>query len=440
MKETKVGSYRWTICSLLFFAMTVNYIDRQVLSLLKPILGKKFNWTESDYANIVIAFQFGYALGMLGAGRIIDKIGTKLGYALSLTLWSVVAILQAIATGTFSLGVFRFLLGITEAGSFPAAIKTTAEWFPKKERALATGIFNTGTTAGAIITPLIVPWIAVNYGWQTAFIATGLIGLLWLIFWFAIYEIPAKHKRLTKTEYEYIHSDEEELTVVDGRKKEDWPKISWSKLLTYKQTWAFMVGKFLTDGVWWFFLFWLPAFLTEEYKLVGVQVSFPVALVYIMSIFGSVLGGYMPIWLIKKKGWDMVRARKTSMFISAVFPLMVIFSQLAGSFNMWYAVIIIGIAVSAHQAWSANFFTIVSDMFPKTYVASVWGIGGGAGAVGSIILAKIAGSLFDHYKSLGHLQTGYYIMFFVCGFAYLIAWTIIFKILVPDMKPVKKEI
>lgn len=434
MGGPKIGSYRWTICSLLFFAMTVNYLDRQVISLLKPILSKKFNWTESDYANIVIAFQLGYALGMLGAGRIIDKIGTKLGYALSLTLWSIVAILQAFARGTFSLGIFRLLLGVTEAGSFPAAIKTTAEWFPKKERALATGIFNSGTTAGAIITPLTVPWIAIHYGWQMAFIATAAIGLLWLIFWFVMYEVPAKHKKLSKTEYDYIHSDNEELTLVDG--KEEGPKISWSKLLTYKQTWAFMVGKFLTDGVWWFFLFWLPAFLIEEYKLVGVEVSFPIALVYIMSIFGSVIGGYLPIWYMKSKGWDIVRARKTSMFLSALFPLLVIFAQRAGSYNMWYAVIIIGIAVSAHQAWSANFFTIVSDMFPKNYIASVWGIGGGAGAFGSIILAKVAGLLFDHYKRLGHLEIGYYIMFFICGFAYLIAWTVIFRILVPKMKPI----
>lgn len=433
MKD-KIGSYRWSICSLLFFAMTVNYLDRQVISLLKPILSKKFNWTESDYANIVIAFQFGYAVGMLIAGRIIDKIGTKLGYALSLTLWSVTAILQAFATGTISLGILRLFLGISEAGSFPAAIKTTAEWFPKRERALATGFFNSGTTAGAIIAPLIVPWIAIHYGWQMAFIATAAIGLLWLIFWFSMYKIPARHKKLSKAEYDYIHSDNDELVIVDG--KEDVPKISWTKLLTYKQTWAFMIGKFLTDGVWWFFLFWLPAFLIQQYKLVGVEVSFPIALVYIMSIFGSVAGGYLPIWFIRNKGWGIVRARKTSMFLAALFPLLVVFSQWAGSYNMWYAVIIIGIAVSAHQAWSANFFTIVSDMFPKNYVASVFGIGGGAGALGSIILAKVTGLLFDHYKRLGHLEIGYYIMFFVCGFAYLVAWTVIFKILVPQMKPI----
>jgi ACS family hexuronate transporter-like MFS transporter len=431
MKETKIGNYRWTIGCLLFFAMTVNYLDRQVISLLKPILSKKFNWNESDYANIVIAFQLGYAVGMLGAGRLIDKIGTKLGYALSLTLWSIVGVLQAFAGGTLGLGILRFFLGVTEAGSFPAAVKTTAEWFPKKERALATGVFNTGTTAGAILAPLTVPWIAVHYGWQMAFIATGAIGLFWLIFWFRMYEIPAKHKKLTKAEYEHIHSDNEEITIVNG--KEESPKISWKKLLTYKQTWAFLIGKFFTDGVWWFFLFWLPAFLIQQYKLVGVEVSFPIALVYIMSIFGSIIGGYLPMWYMKVKGWDIVRARKTSMFLCALFPLLVMFAQWAGSFNMWFAVIIIGIAVSAHQAWSANFFTIVSDMFPKSCTASVFGIGGFAGAIGSIILAKVAGLLFDHYKRLGHLETGYYIMFFVCGFAYVITWTVIFKILVPKL-------
>ena len=435
MQDKKTGSYRWVVSSLLFFAMTVNYLDRQVISLLKPILASKFNWDESDYANIVIVFQLGYALGMLGAGRVIDKIGSKIGYALALTLWSIVSLLQALAGGTASLAIFRFFLGVTEAGSFPAAIKTTAEWFPRHERALATGIFNSGTTAGAILAPLMVPFIAENYGWQMAFVLTTVVGMVWLIFWFALYEVPAKQKRLSRAEYDYIYSDSEELKLVDG--KEEQPKISWFRLLSFKQTWAFMIGKFLTDGIWWFFLFWLPAFLAEEYKLTGVQVSFPVALVYIMSVFGSVLGGYLPSWYLKHKNWTLVKARKTSMLIAAVLPLVVIFAQKAGGYNMWYAVIIIGIAVSAHQAWSANFFTIVSDMFPVNCIASVWGMGGFFGAVGSILLAKVVGLLFDHYKKLGHIQVGYYIMFFVCGFAYLIAWTIIFKVLVPKMTRVQ---
>lgn len=429
------GNYRWTICALIFFATTINYLDRQVISLLKPFLEKEFNWSESDYSNIVIAFQFAYAIGMLGVGRIIDKIGTKIGYALSLILWSIAAIAHAFATSTLDFGIFRAFLGITEAGNFPAAIKATAEWFPKKERALATGIFNSGTNIGAIVAPLVVPWIAVNYSWQMAFIATGAVGFLWLIFWFLMYEVPEKHKKLSKAEYEYIHSDNEQLIIRDG--KEEGPKISWINLLTFKQTWAFITGKFLTDGVWWFFLFWLPAFLIAEYGLAGMEVSFPIAVVYTMTCFGSILGGWLPMWFVKNKGWNIVRARKTSMLIYALFPLLVIFSQQAGSYNMWYAVIVIGIAASAHQAWSANIFTTVSDMFPKSSVGSVIGMGGMAGGFGGMIMAKMAGLLFDHYKSLGHIQTGYYIMFFVCGVAYLIAWFIMFRLLVPQMTPIR---
>lgn len=428
-------NYRWTICSLVFFATTVNYLDRQVISLLKPILEKEFSWSETDYSNIVISFQLAYAIGMLGIGRIIDKIGTKLGYALSLFLWSIASIMHAFATSTFGFGVYRALLGVTEAGNFPSAIKTIAEWFPRKERALATGIFNSGTNVGAVIAPLVVPWIAINYSWQIAFIATGAVGFLWLIFWFFLYEIPAKHKKLSKAEFDYIHSDNEEIAVVDG--KEAAPQISWGKLLTYKQTWAFISGKFLTDGIWWFFLFWLPAFLIAEYGLVGMQVSFPIAVVYFMTTFGSVLGGYLPMWFVKNKGWDIVRARKTSMLIYAFFPLLVIFSQQAGTYNMWYAVIIIGIAASAHQAWSANIFTTVSDMFPKSSIGSVIGMGGMAGGLGGIAIARLAGKLFDHYKALGQIQTGYYIMFFVCGVAYIIAWVVMFKLLVPKMEKIR---
>ncbi|HEY0772008.1 MAG TPA: MFS transporter [Sphingobacteriaceae bacterium] len=432
-KKSKIGNYRWTICSLVFFATTINYLDRQVISLLKPILEKEFSWTESDYSNIVIAFQLAYALGMLGVGRIIDKIGTKLGYALSLLLWSIASILHAFATSTFSFGVYRAFLGVTEAGNFPAAIKTVAEWFPKKERALATGIFNSGTNVGAIVAPIVVPWIAVKWGWEMAFIITGAVGLIWLIFWFLMYDVPSKHKRLSKEEFDYIHSDNEE----PAEKEAAGPKISWTKLLTYKQTWAFITGKFLTDGVWWFFLFWLPAFLIAEYGLVGTQISFPIAVVYTMTCFGSILGGFLPMWFVKNKGWDIVRARKTSMFIYALFPLLVIFSQQAGTYNMWFAVIIIGIAASAHQAWSANIFTTVSDMFPKSSIGSVIGIGGMAGGFGGMILAKLAGLLFDHYKTLGHIQTGYYIMFFVCGIAYILAWLIMFRILIPKMTRIR---
>jgi ACS family hexuronate transporter-like MFS transporter len=433
--QSKIGKYRWTICSLVFYATTINYLDRQVISLLKPTLEKEFNWTESDYSNIVVAFQFAYAVGMVGAGRIIDKIGTKLGYAITLTLWSIASVLHAFATGTLSFAFFRALLGVSEAGNFPAAFKTIAEWFPKKERAFAGGIFNSGTNVGAILAPLLVPYIAINYSWKIAFIATGAIGFIWLIFWFIWYEVPAKQKRLSKAEFDYIHSDIESPSPHAGEEKK--PATSWGKLLSYKQTWAFIAGKFLTDGIWWFFLFWLPAFLASQYNLVGMQVSLPIAFVYTLAGVASIFGGWLPMWFVKDKGWNIIRARKTSMLIYAFFPLLVMVSQAAGSFGMWYAVIIIGIAASAHQAWSANLFTTVSDMFPKSTVASVVGIGGMAGALGGMAVATVAGLLFDYYKGLGHIETGYYILFLYCGLGYLLAWFIMFRILVPKMTPVE---
>ena len=436
--QSKVGKYRWTICSLVFYATTINYLDRQVVSLLKPTLETEFNWTESDYSNIVVAFQFAYALGMVGAGRIIDKIGTKLGYAITLTLWSIASILHAFATGTLSFTILRAFLGFTEAGNFPAAFKAVAEWFPKKERAFAGGIFNSGTNVGAILAPLLVPYLAINYSWKIAFIATGAIGFIWLIFWFLLYEVPAKQKRLSKDEFDYIHSDVEDSSSVIGH--EGKPKISWIQLLGYKQTWAFIAGKFLTDGIWWFLLFWLPAFLYSEYKLIGMQVSLPIAFVYTLAGVASIFGGWLPMWFVKNKEWDIIRARKTSMLIFAFFPLLIIFSQAAGDFQMWYAIIIIGIAASAHQAWSANLFTTVSDMFPKNSIASVIGVGGMAGALGGMLIAAIAGRLFDYYKALGNIQTGYYILFLYCGVGYLLAWLIMFKLLVPKMEPVNYKV
>ncbi len=432
--ELKIGNFRWTICSLVFFATTINYLDRQVISLLKPTLEKEFNWSESDYSNIVVAFQFAYAIGMISVGRMIDKIGTKLGYALTLIFWSMASILHAFATGTLSFMIYRAFLGFTEAGNFPAGIKTIAEWFPQKERAYATGIFNSGTNVGAIIAPVVVPWLAIHYSWQIAFVATGAIGFIWLIFWFLLYEIPSKHKRLSKAEYDFIHSDVKEETKTD--QPGVYKKVLWVDIIKYKQAWTYILGKFFTDGIWWFMLFWTPAFLKAQYGLQGMQVSIPIAVVYTMAGVASIFGGWLPMWLVKNKGWSIVRARKTSMLIYACFPLMVIFSQAAGSYNMWYAIIIIGIAASAHQAWSANLYTTVSDMFPKRLVATVIGTGGMVGSIGGMGVAKVAGILFDHYKALGHIQTGYYIMFIISGLAYLVAWFIMFKILVPDMPKV----
>jgi MFS transporter, ACS family, hexuronate transporter len=430
--QQAIGKYRWTICSMVFFATTINYLDRAVISLLKSDLTKEFHWSESDYSDLVIAFQICYGLGMLGVGRIIDKIGTKLGYAVSIVAWSLAAIGHALVKTTFGFFIARGALGVTESGNFPAAIKTIAEWFPKKERAFATGIFNSGTNIGAIIAPLTVPLIAASMGWRWAFILTGSIGFIWIIFWFIIYEIPAKHKRLSKAEYDYIHSDTDEEQ--NDNISDKGIKVSWFRLLSFNQTWAFALGKFLTDPVWWFYLFWLPAFLKAQYHLEGTGVSLPVALVYTLSSIGSIGGGWMPMFLINK-GWSVFRARKTSMLIYALCVLPVVLAQWLGSFNMWFAVMIIGFAAAAHQAWSANIFTTTSDMFPKKTVASVTGIGGMAGAVGGILIAWVAGLLFDHFKALGSIETGYYIMFIICGLAYVTAW-IIMHFLVPKMKKI----
>lgn len=433
MNASKIGYYRWTICSLVFFATTINYLDRSVISLLKPFLEKQYTWTEQDYAHIVIAFQVAYALGLLTVGRLIDKIGTKMGYGFSTLVWSIAAIGHALANSTFGFGVARAALGVSEAGNFPAAIKTVAEWFPKKERALATGIFNSGTNIGAVIAPLTVPWIAVTMGWKWAFILTGAVGFIWIIFWFLMYEIPARHKHLSKAEHDYILSDNEDpLTATPDHKVAE---VSWLKILSFRQTWAFVFGKFLTDPVWWFYLFWLPAFLKAQYHIEGTASALPIAAVYTMTTFGSVYGGYLPLYFVNK-GWAVYRARKTSMLIYAFFVIPVVFAQWAGSYNMWYAVLIIGLAASAHQAWSANIFTTASDMFPKRAVASVTGIGGMAGAIGGILIAWVSGILFDHYKALGNIETGYYIMFIVCGSAYIVAW-LVMHYLAPRLRMVQ---
>lgn len=428
--QEKIGKYRWTICTLVFFATTINYVDRAVISLLKSQLEKEFSWTESDYSNIVVAFQVSYALGLLGVGRLIDKLGTKLGYAFSLIAWSLAAIGHALVKSTMGFVTARAALGISEAGNFPAAIKTTAEWFPKKERAFATGLFNSGTNVGAILAPLTVPFIAAQWGWQWAFILTGMIGLLWLIFWFWLYEHPSKQKRLGAAEYAYIHSDPDEPAA---NTKE--APVQWSKLLTFRQTWAFVLGKFLTDPIWWFYLFWLPGFLKAQYGIDGTGVALPIALVYTISTAGSIIGGWLPLYFINRS-WAVFQARKTAMLIYACCVLPVIFAQRLGTLNMWAAVGIIGLAAAAHQAWSANIYTTVSDMFPKRAVASVTGIGGMAGGVGGILIAKLAGALFDYYKAQGHIETGYGIMFFISGVAYLIAW-ILMQMLVPKMKKIE---
>jgi ACS family hexuronate transporter-like MFS transporter len=394
----QIGKYRWTICTLVFFATTVNYLDRQVLSLLKDTLEVQFNWSDSDYANIVAAFQFVYAISMFFAGRFIDWLGTKAGYAWSLIVWSFAAMAHALARSTGGFMISRALLGFGESGNFPAAIKTVAEWFPKKERALATGILNSGTNVGAILAPLLVPWIVKHWGWQAAFLIIGGVGFTWLIFWFWLYEVPTKSKRVEKPEFDYIHSDNVDDTPATEEKSGE--KVSWFRLLRFKQTWAFSFGKFMTDGIWWFYLFWLPAFLKAQYGMTGMQVAFPLAVLYTLSTVGSITGGLFPMYFIKK-GYDPYTGRMRAMLIIALFPLIVLLAQPLGGITYWIPVFLIGIGTAAHQAWSANIFTTVSDMFPKKTVGSVTGIGGMAGGLGGIVVNKASGWIFDGFRSSG---------------------------------------
>ena len=431
--NNKVGNYRWTICALVFFATTVNYLDRQVISLLKSVLSTELKWDDGDYANIEIAFKLFYSFGMLIAGRVVDKLGTKKGYAVATGLWSLAAVGHAFASSAFGFMIARAFLGITEAGNFPAAIKSTAEWFPKKERALATGIFNSGTNIGAIVAPLTVPFIAVAWGWQWAFILTGLIGFIWLVLWQKHYTHPRDSKKLSQAEYDYIHSDKEDEEIEKNVVTE---KVPWLKLLGYRQTWAFAIGKFLTDPVWWFYLFWLPDFLQSEYKLTLTEIAIPVAVVYMISTIGSVGGGYLPMAFMNRN-MPAFKARKTAMLIFALCVAPVVLAQYAGKVNMWLAVLVIGFAASAHQAWSANIFTTVSDMFPKKATASVTGIGGMMGGMGGILLTwAVQKNLFVYYRSINQIETAYFIMFLICGGAYLLAW-LIMHFLVPRMKKIE---
>lgn len=411
-------------------ATTINYLDRQVISLLKSVLSDEMSWDDADYANIEIAFKIFYSFGMLIAGRIVDKLGTKLGYMAATGLWSLAAIAHAAASSVTGFIVVRSALGITEAGNFPAAIKTTAEWFPKKERALATGIFNSGTNVGAVIAPLTVPFIAVAWGWQWAFIITGLFGFVWMVLWKIVYSHPSESKKLSKAEFDYIHSDKEDEAA--EKEKADEP-VSWFKLLGYRQTWAFAAGKFITDPIWWFYLFWLPDFLQSTYNLTLVEIAIPVALVYTISTIGSVGGGYLPLAFINRN-MPVFKARKTAMLLFAIAVLPVISVQYVGKINMWLAVLLIGFATAAHQAWSANIFTTVSDMFPKKTTASVTGIGGMAGGLGGILLSwAVQKNMFVHYRAINQIETAYFYMFLICGFAYLLAW-LIMHLLVPKME------
>lgn len=429
IENTQTGNYRWVVCALLFFATTINYIDRQVIGLLKPTLEKQFHWSEVDYGHIVMIFAGCYALGYIVFGAIIDKIGTKLGYTISVIVWSIASVLHALVRSTAGFGFVRGLLGLSEAGNFPASVKAVAEWFPKKERALATGIFNSGTSIGAVVAPILVPWILGAYGWQEAFVITGAIGFIWLIFWWIFYEIPARQRRLSKKEFEYIHSDNEQPAL------ENEGSIKWSHLLGIRQTWVFIVGKVLTDPIWWFFLFWLPSYFSSTFNLDLTKPSLPLAVIYTATTFGSIGGGWLSSYFIKR-GWPVLKSRKITLLIVA-FAVMPIFLARYAT-NMWVAVAILSVATAAHQAWSANIFTIVSDIIPKKAVSSVVGLGGMAGSIGSTLFPLVVGLLLDYYKAAGNIGAGYNILFIICGSAYLLAWTII-HLLTLRMKPVESN-
>ena len=415
MKE-KIGRYRWTICALLFFATTISYIDRQVIGILGPSLQKDLGWDEQTFANVVSWLTIGYALGFLVAGRIMDRVGTRKGFAGAIVLWSFSAMAHALARGAASFSAARFALGVGESGNFPAAIKTVAEWFPTRERAFATGIFNAGSNVGAILTPIMVPWIALTWGWRAAFIVTGALGFLWLIAWLLIYQPPEEHPRVGAAELAHIRSDPSEPSFA----------VSWVQLLKYRQTWAFAIGKFMTDPIWWFYLYWLPKFLDARYGIKLAQVTAPLVAIYLLADVGSVYGGWLSGAFIRR-GRSVNAGRKLAMLIAAVIIIPTMFAPAAT--NMWVAVTIVGVAAAAHQWWSANIFTLTSDMFPRFAVGSVVGIGGFFGAAGGVLFQRATGWVLQHNGS------NYTPVFLACGFAYVTALLII-HLLVPRLERV----
>jgi MFS transporter, ACS family, hexuronate transporter len=403
---TRIGKYRWVICALLFFATTINYMDRQILGILAPTLQKNIGWNEQDYGAIISWFTAAYAIGYLFAGRIMDKIGTRLGFVIAICIWSLSSMAHSLARTVNGFALARFGLGLGESGNFPGGIKTVAEWFPMKERAFATGIFNAGSNIGAVVTPLVVPWIALTWGWQAAFICSGSLGLIWLVFWVTIYRRPTEHPKLGAAELAYIQSDPPEPSK----------RLSWFELLRHRQTWAFAIGKFMTDPIWWFYLYWLPKFLDARYGIKLGQVAVPLIIVYVMADGGSVFGGWLSGFFMKR-GWTVNAARKTTMLIAALAIVPTMFAPSAG--NLWVAVTIVGVAAAAHQWWSANIFTLSSDMFPRYAVGSVVGIGGFFGALGGFLFQRATGWVLqnngNHYAPI----------FLVCGLAYVTALLVI---------------
>ena len=411
-----VGYFRWVICALLLFGVTKNYMDRQLLGVFKSTLQHDFGWNDIQYGHLVSYFQIAYAAGMLLVGRLIDRLGTRLGYALAMAFWSLASMAHAGAGSFFSFASARLALGFGEAGVFPASIKCVAEWFPKKERSFATGIFNAGTSIGAIVTPLIAPRIAAHWGWRATFLLTGALGFIWLFFWLLIYRKPHEHPRVSKAELDYIRSDPADPVG----------KIKWSTLLPHRQTWTFVAGKFLTDPIWWFYLFWVPDFLQRQHGLVLTNIGLPIAAIYLISDFGSVAGGWLSSSLIRR-GRTVNAARKITMLVCALCVTPIIFAYRVES--LWGAVLLIGLAAAAHQGFSANLYTLTSDMFPARAVASVTGIGGMAGAIGGMLIAEVVGHVLQWTGS-------YMIPFLMAGSAYLLALLLI-QTLAPKLEPAR---
>ncbi len=413
--KPSVGHVRWVICGLLFLATTVNYIHRQVLGILAPDLQHSIGWSETQYGYIVTAFQGAYALGLVLAGRLLDRVGTRLGFALAIGLWSLAAMGHALARSAFGFGMARFWLGLGEGANFPAAVKTVAEWFPKKERALATGLFNAGSNVGAVVAPALVPYITLTWGWPWAFVLTGVLGFAWLAVWWFFYRDPESHPRLSKAEFRYIRSDSE---------KKEKP-IPWLSLIRFRQAWAFAAGKFLTDPIWWFYLSWLPKFLNDKYGVALSEMGPPLITIYLMADVGSIAGGWLSSTLLRR-GWSLNASRKTALLACALCVVPIVFAAHAAS--VWGAVALIGLAAAAHQGWSANLYTLVSDVFPRRAVGSAVGFGGMAGAISGMLIATAVGYLLQ--------WTGSYTpVFLLAGFAYLIALAVV-HFLAPRLEPV----
>jgi ACS family hexuronate transporter-like MFS transporter len=414
---SRMTRYRWVICGMIFLATTINYIDRQVIGILAPTLTELFAWSETDYASIISWFSFAYALGYLLMGRFSDRVGTKIGYSVAIVGWSVAAMAHAFVRTVPGFSIARAALGFGEGGNFPTAIKAVGEWFPKRERAFATGIFNAGTNVGAVAAPLLVPWITLTWGWEWAFLSTGTVGFAWLIAWWVMYRAPEDHPRVSPAELAHIRSD-------PGESAEPVP---WLTLLTFRQTWAYMFAKLMSDPVWWFYLYWLPKFLDSNYGVTLAGLALPLVVIYSVADVGSIGGGWLSGFFISR-GWSVNRARKITMLLAACLAVPTMLAPAADS--MWMAVAFVCMAASAQQWWAANLFTTVSDMFPKGAVASVVGLGGFVGAMGAVVFQRATGYILEVTDS------NYSVIFLFAGAAYLIG-LLGFHLLAPRLEPVR---